>query len=157
MDCERIPEPLDVGAPPSAKFGRRRNSKLAFVPMKQILGVSEGWAELSVREIRNTYRLIQRLKRIRHLKGGGDPTEYETEGEDKDAVHVPTDATAEDAALLLIKRRCIRLRPDTPWRDIAESLGITNRTLWKRRIKAFPEGHPLHPQSGNTCTHSKEN
>lgn len=91
------------------------------------------------------------------MDGEADPLGTFVEGdEDPDAMHIPGDATAEEAALALIRRRVNRKRPEMSWKDIAHSVGMTVRTLWKRRAKAFPDGHKYHPESGDADSHAKQ-
>lgn len=116
-------------------------------------------AEPSSYELRSTYRIIQILKRIRHERvmagRDGQPSNANGSVEHSDAIDIPGDATARDAVLALVRRRVARMRPEMSWRDIADTLDMNVRTLWKRRIAAFPEGHQYHPESGETNTHAK--
>lgn len=73
-----------------------------------------------------TMRLFQAWRRIT-----GRPTHEKAD---------PKTATIEDLEAELIKERCDEMRPHYTWEQIANTLGITKKTLAKKRKK-----YNIHP------------
>lgn len=133
---------------------------MVFVPFRALLDFPDDSGEMSIEEIRRWWDICQTLRHIRYqrkIQGKAGWSEDKPEGEeDPEAIHIPADATARDAALALIRRKVVRHRPEKSWTDIAELCGMTIRTLWKRRADAFPPGHKYHPESGDVDEHAKD-
>ena len=45
----------------------------------------------------------------------------------------------------VVRKRCEALRPNTSWEEVAESLGISGKTLWDDRRRIFDSSHKFHP------------
>lgn len=103
-----------------------KKDELVFVPLRDILDLSD-LPEQSTKSLRAEYRIIQRLKRIED-----DKEDYTFENEEikKDDL-----LTLEEKEKEMIGEYIARLRPDTTWMEIAKILGISKKTLWKKRQK----------------------
>jgi len=141
-----------------------KNSEYVFVPMSAVLEFEgrAGAFEVSARELRAEYQLIQKLMEIRDEKERSEGAydvflgaEGSGDSDGSDSMHVGEEWTAEDAALALVQRRIMRERPGTSWKDIAESLSVSRRTLNKHRSALFPSGHPYHPDTGTAPAHAR--
>lgn len=100
--------------------------ELVFVPLQNILDLPD-LPKQSTKSLKAEYRIIQRLKRIEDEK---DNYTFENEEVKKDDL-----LTLEEKEKEMIGEYIARLRPDTTWMEIAEILGISKKTLWKKRQK----------------------
>lgn len=88
------------------------------------------YKEESVSSLRLQYKLIQAIKYIR-----SDAATDLDESFDDDFILCDRSKTLEDMYESIIQKRCDEMRPEHTYKEIAQSLGITKRTLWKRRKK----------------------
>lgn len=91
--------------------------EVVFVPLRVVVDLPE-LPEQSAEHLKIEYEIIQRLKREED-KGVGKKELLTLEEEEK----------------LIIGSYIDRLRPGTNWEEIAEILGIAEKTLWKKRKK----------------------
>jgi len=97
----------------------------------------------SARSLRRQYQLIQEAKRLRNARGGG-PIETETE----EAEHsLPKGLTVDEAKDEWVRLRIEEARPEESWKSIADSLGLSKKTLYVYRRRVFPQQHRHYPDT----------
>jgi hypothetical protein len=128
-----------------------------------------GWDEYLTRSMQREYRIIQALKehrrRSRHARRArsrastsaappseppqAQPPQAEAP-QDQDPPPSPDSTvhggmTLERAREAIVRERCEALRPKASWGQVAESLGVSKKTLWTHRREIFDSGHKFHP------------
>lgn len=101
-----------------------------FVPLLRLMGYEseEEFTEERKESFEIEYQLIQQLKRIRDTK------EYSDNHED-DLLLCDSSKTFDEMERAILEKRCEQMRPEHTWKEIAESLGINNKTLYAKRRK----------------------
>lgn len=116
------------------------------VPLGELIGWDE-YVKPTAEQLRIEWDLIQGLKNIREIKKPGEET-----------ISVGPDVTVKDIEDRLIRHRIKHMRPDVTWQEIADSLGISEKKLWKKRKELYPKDHEYHPGSmPEMHTHHKTN
>lgn len=109
-----------------------------------------GWDEYRTRSMQREYRIIQLLKKHRRRStparraGSRASTSAAPQGQDPPPT-VHGGMTLEGAREAIVRERCEALRPKASWGQVAESLGITDKTLWTQRREIYDSTHKFHP------------
>jgi len=138
-------EPLDEDAPSEETLDEEspsedpvdkepeKRQEYVFVPFGALHDTDTLFREQSVESMRAEYQIIQRLKKINEMERAEESVMTESEMRESNLLHVTPDDSVEDIERKLIQRRCEEMRPDAAWKEIAESLGMSKKTLYQKR------------------------
>jgi len=100
-----------------------------------------GWDEYLTRSMQREYRIIQALKEHRRRMA--------TRASKSSGPPVHGGMTLDGARKAIVRERCEALRPKAKWTEIAESLGISSKTLWEHRREMYDSNHKFHPDQAD--------
>ena len=123
-------EPAD-GEPPNKEPKKRQ--EYVFVPFGALYDTDTLFGKQSVESMRAEYQIIQRLKKMSEMERAEESVMTESEMRESNLLHVTPEDSVEDIERKLIQRRCEEMRPDAAWKEIAESLGMSKKTLYQKR------------------------
>lgn len=146
------PTPLDIPSPPPVPAALEdRGQEYVFVPFSAIFGDAEDLKQ-SIASIRAEYQIIQRLKKIYGMEDFDEGEFTYEDMRESGLLPIEEKDTIEDIERKFIQRRCEEMRPDATWADVAESLGMSKKTLWKKRKRY----DVFNPEGEGGDTHSKD-
>jgi len=128
-------ETLD-GEPPNEEFldkEPKKRREYVFVPFGALYDTENLFGKESIESMRLEYQIIQRLKKINEMERAEESVMTESEMRESNLLHVTPEDSVEDIERKLIRRRCEEMRPDAAWKEIAESLGMSKKTLYQKR------------------------
>lgn len=124
-----------------------------------------GWDEYLTRSMQREYRIIQLLKEHRrrstHTRRAGSRASTSAashseapQAQPQQAQDSPPESpdpavhggmTLGEAREAIVRERCEALRPKASWTQIADTLGISDKTLWEHRRGIYDPSHKFHP------------
>jgi hypothetical protein len=123
-------EPLDEESPDEEP---KKRQEYVFVPFGALYDTDTLFGKQSIESMRAEYQIIQRLKKMSEMERAEESVMTESEMRESNLLHVTPEDSVDDIERKLIQRRCEEMRPDAAWKEIAESLGMSKKTLYQKR------------------------